>query len=101
MNDSTRVPQVDKMIDDIVARHQAMGPPAPGSVTLETTDEALVAELAALSAIDWPADEIGDRIARSVARLSQHERDRAAAPSHAGGPQVAHSGRLLAPVLAP
>jgi hypothetical protein len=67
----------DRMISDVVARRaaasQAGGPGQPGSEPGRpalTADEALVTELAALSVIDWPADETGERIATSVARLA-------------------------------
>jgi len=62
--------RVDLLIDTVVARRRAAGAadatedPVPGGLS---PDEALVAELARLGEIDWPADEAGDRIAMRVA----------------------------------
>lgn len=63
----------DLLIDKVIARRAAGGNAQPGS------DEALVAELSKLSAMDWPADEAGDWIAANVAAAIH--RDHATAPA--------------------
>jgi photosystem II stability/assembly factor-like uncharacterized protein len=71
MNEPAAAVLADRMISDVVARRAGSEPGRPPL----TADEALVTELAALSVIDWPADETGERIATSVARLAvQHDR---------------------------
>jgi hypothetical protein len=77
MNEPAAAVLADQMINDVVARRaaagQAGGPGQPGNEPDRpplTADEALVTELAALSVVDWPADETGERIARSVAGLA-------------------------------
>jgi photosystem II stability/assembly factor-like uncharacterized protein len=62
-----RLVQIDQAVDDIVARRSAAGQQAGPVPRPLTADEALVADLAGLGAQDWPADEVGERITRSVA----------------------------------
>lgn len=73
MNSSTGDLGVDRMIDDVLARQAAgsdRGEPASARLS---SDEALIVELLALGEIDWPADEVGDRITRGVAAAAgQH-----------------------------
>jgi hypothetical protein len=71
MNSSTGDLRVDRMIDDVLARQAAgrdRGEPASARLS---SDEALVAELLALGEIDWPADEVGDRVTQCVAAAGQ------------------------------
>ena len=83
MNEPAAAVLADQMINDVVARRAAAGqaggpgqPGQPGQPGSEPdrpplmADEALVTELAALSVIDWPVDETGERITTSVARLA-------------------------------
>lgn len=66
MNNTSSDLRVDLVIDDVVARMAgcAAGEPA---LTRLSSDEAIIVELSRLGDIDWPADEVGDRIAMSVA----------------------------------
>src|SRR5712664_1876203 len=73
MSDAPGAQLVDRMIDEMLARRSAARPGGSGSGHVRsplTADEALVSELAGLGAVDWPADDAGDRIARSVAKLA-------------------------------
>ena len=65
--------RVDRVIDDVVARRKSGSAAGEPALTRLSSDEALIVELSALSDIDWPADEVGDRIAISVAAAAgQH-----------------------------
>lgn len=66
MNNTSSDLRVDLVIDDVAARMAgcAAGEPA---LTRLSSDEAIIVELSRLGDIDWPADEVGDRIAMSVA----------------------------------
>jgi hypothetical protein len=55
--------RIDQAIDCILARRSA-GAPAAARLSSE---EALILELSRLGEVDWPADEIGDRLAARVA----------------------------------
>jgi photosystem II stability/assembly factor-like uncharacterized protein len=91
LNETARLLRVDQMIDEIVARRPA--PPlaaAPADAPL-TADAALVTELSALSVIDWPPDNAGDRIARNVALLGG-----LTGPEPPAGPRRSRSRRLAA-----
>lgn len=63
--EQARLMHVDRLIDDVL-RQRAAGPIRPASASLPA-DQALVTELSALTLLDWPADEAGERIARGVA----------------------------------
>jgi hypothetical protein len=83
---------VDLLIDRVVARRRAPGAaedPVPGRLS---PDEALLAELARLGGIDWPADEAGDRIAMGVA---------AAAGQETGGQRAAGPGSVTGAAASP
>jgi len=101
LNETARLLQVDRLIDEIAAR-RAGSPLAPARAgTPPTTDEALVTELAGLSVIDWPPDEVGDLIARSVARgIGQPRRDMPVGLRYSGRRRPARTRRWLAAVLA-
>jgi photosystem II stability/assembly factor-like uncharacterized protein len=87
--------RIDQAIDEIVARRSAAGQQAGPVPQPRTADEALVTELAALGALDWPADEVGTRVARGVARalapagaaVSQAEPEGAAEPEGPAEPR--------------
>lgn len=68
LNGTDDVRRIDELIDRAVARRvtrEAAG--APGTAaTRAGADESLITELSELTAIDWPADETGDRIAEAV-----------------------------------
>ncbi len=57
---------VDLAIENVIARRTVGGFAGTRPVSPLGPDEALVAELAALTEMDWPADEAGDRITMSV-----------------------------------
>jgi hypothetical protein len=57
---------VDLAIENVIARRAVGGFAGTRTVSPRDADEALVAELAALTEMDWPADEAGDRIAMTV-----------------------------------
>jgi hypothetical protein len=59
MNGTSEDLRVDLVIDDVIAGR--------ATACCDTADEALVLQLARLDEIDWPAEEVGDRIAASVA----------------------------------
>src|ERR1700735_1606665 len=101
-----RLMYVDRLIDDVLRQRGAgtIRQAAPASLP---ADEALVAELSALTIMDWPADEAGDRIAARVAFLAspaeltspaldgsaqgRAAQDGTAMPRQAGRRQIAHS----------
>lgn len=64
-----RLMYVDRLIDDVLRQRGAgtVRQAAPASLP---ADEALVTELSALTIMDWPADEAGERIAARVAFLA-------------------------------
>src|SRR5260221_14020647 len=70
MNDASSDLWIDLMIDDVLTRRTA-GRVAEPTRTRPGSAEALIAELAELSGIDWPADEVGDRIAIGVAAAAR------------------------------
>jgi hypothetical protein len=80
--------QIDLLIENVVARRGAEG---TATLALDplSSDEALVAGLASLTAADWPADEAGDRIAMSVrvaiAPLAAAAADAVVAPDRRAG----------------
>lgn len=83
MNDASGDLWIDLMIDDVLTRRTAgrVAEPTrarPGSV------EALIVELAELSGIDWPADEVGDRIASGVAAAAGQGAARVPGPAVSG-----------------
>src|SRR5260221_14732255 len=92
MNDASGDLWIDLMIDDVLTRRTA-GRVAEPTRTRPGSAEALIAELAELSGIDWPADEVGDRIAIGVAA--------AARQGAARGPGPAVSGRAAPPPAVP
>jgi hypothetical protein len=57
---------VDLAIENVIARRAFGGFAGTQPVSPFNTDETLVAELAALTEMDWPADESGDRITMRV-----------------------------------
>ena len=101
-----RLMYVDRLIDDVLRQRGAgtIRQAAPASLP---ADEALVAELSALTIMDWPADEAGDRIAARVAFLAspaeltspaldgsaqgRAAQDGPAMPRHGRRRQIAHS----------
>jgi hypothetical protein len=91
--------RVDLLIDRVVARRRgadpaglagAGGDPVPGQLS---PDEALLAELARLDEIDWPADETGDRIAMRVAAATRQQATGQQAAGQRANPRPAWSGR--------
>src|SRR5258708_5244394 len=83
MNDASGDLWIDLMTDAVLTRRTAARaaeppPPRPGSA------EALIAELAELSGIDWPADEVGDRIAIGVAAAARQGAARVPGPAVSG-----------------
>lgn len=102
-----RLAQVDQAIDEIVATRSAAGQQAGPVPQPRTADEALVADLAGLGALDWPADEVGERITRGVAAAlapagaavsraepeDEAEPVRAAEPGLPAGPHHQRRGR--------
>src|SRR5258708_36990315 len=70
MNDASGDLWIDLMIDDVLTRRTA-GRVAEPTRTRPGSAEALIAELAELGGIDWPADEVGDRIAIGVAAAAR------------------------------
>jgi hypothetical protein len=57
---------VDVAIENVIARRTVGGFAGTQPVSPLSMDEALVTELAALTEMDWPADESGDRITMRV-----------------------------------
>jgi hypothetical protein len=64
--------EVDRMIDEIVTRRPAVQPPYRSAAGSLSSDQALVTELHSLGMINWPAEDVGQRIARSVALRAGH-----------------------------
>jgi hypothetical protein len=58
---------VDLAIEHVIARRAVGGSAGTPAASPFSTDEELVAALAALTEMDWPADEVCDRIAMTVA----------------------------------
>jgi photosystem II stability/assembly factor-like uncharacterized protein len=89
-----RLVEIDQAIDEIVAMRSAAGQQAGPVPQPRTADEALVADLAALGALDWPADDVGERIIRAVAAalapagaaVSTAEPEGEAEPGRVAGP---------------
>ncbi len=99
-NETARLLQVDRIIDEIAAR-RAGSTLAPGQAGAPlTADEALAADLAGLSVIDWPPDEAGDRIARSVVLGIGRPRPDAPAGPRSPGRRPARAQRWLVAGLA-
>jgi photosystem II stability/assembly factor-like uncharacterized protein len=114
MNDETTIMQIDQLIDEVVAA--APGPPGLGASDRGpfSPDRALLTELRRLDIVDWPDDEVGARIARSVAAAvgpgasdtpttSPHLSPRRRRPVHPGrwlGDGVVAAAVLLLAVLA-
>jgi photosystem II stability/assembly factor-like uncharacterized protein len=99
-NGTTRLLQVDRMIDEVVAgRSGPQRVPGPAGAPW-TADEVLVAELSGLSVIDWPPDEVGDRITRSVAQSLGQPQPRAPAGPGRSWRRRTHPRRWLAAGLA-
>jgi hypothetical protein len=99
---------VDQTIDDVTTRRQSgrtSGPTSalPGAgpaATPLSSDEALIVQLSRLDGIDWLADEIGDRIAMSVAAAARQHAAPAPAPARehvASAPAHQHAGPAPAP----
>jgi len=99
--------RVDLLIDRVIARHRAADAdeaPVPGRLS---PDEALVADLAQLSEVDWPADQAGDRIAMRVAAATGQKAagpgsvtGAAASPGQRANPRPARSGGRRWPAAA-
>jgi len=83
MNDASGDLWIDLMIDDVLTRRTA-GRVAEPTRTRPGSAEALIAELAELSGIDWPADEVGDRIAIGVAAAARQGAARVPGPAVSG-----------------
>jgi photosystem II stability/assembly factor-like uncharacterized protein len=112
-NTVDRLVQIEQAIDEIVARRSAAGWQAGPVPPPRTADEALVAELATLGAEDWPADEAGERITRSVAAApapagaaagraepeGEADTGGVAEPALPAGPRHPRRGRRRWPVL--
>lgn len=82
MNHTSRQLSVDRMIDEITAGRSGARMAPESTVAAPTPDETLVAELAGLDVIDWPADEVGERIACGVTREISTPRPEAPAGRH-------------------
>ncbi len=91
-----RLVQIDQAVDEIVARRSAAGQQAGPVPQPRTADEALVADLAGLGVLDWPADEVGERITRGVAAALAPA---GAAVSRAEPEGEAEPGRMAEPGL--
>jgi hypothetical protein len=67
MNGSSPELRIDALIDQVVERRAGgVSPPGP-ALTAAGQDGALLQALSDLTAVDWPADEVGGRIAVHVA----------------------------------
>jgi hypothetical protein len=95
-NETTRLLQVDRMIDEFAAGRSG---PRPADAT-PTADEALVAELSGLTVIDWPPDEVGDLIARGVALRAGRSEPAAPGGRRRSRRRPAHPRRWLTAGLA-
>ena len=77
--------RIDLVIAEVLARRAVGGSAETLAGSPLSTDEALVAELAALSELDCPADQAGDRIAMTVTAAGSLHAVPAAAAAPAAG----------------
>jgi hypothetical protein len=67
MHGATEEWRIDRAIDRVTARRSAVGAGGEPAAAPLSSEEALILELSRLGQVDWPADEVGDRVAARVA----------------------------------